>query len=311
MKTKMWLVVALAACGSSDEDIAETGEFLSLSDDVIVDPSDPPLLPDPLGEWHAPDNLEIQSGKVHCGASPDTLSPKGLTFVIHVSKDKDNAAREVDHLEHVRAHLRARDVFMIEHGSPAVAELRAQFPCNRIHYIAYPDEMKDALQTNDGVEGIAVDWEGGAVVSHGALWNIDRLHEYAQAIHAAGKTAAFVPAWSSHGEDAVVTKSSKMNYELAQIQGSCVSSAKAFASAAHGIARSFHTSGAGVRNVGFEISLDSYGFADNHVGADRAAACTRRAYGQGARAIYIYGNGHDHLPDYLHALARMGVRAAR
>ena len=66
-----------------------------------------------------------------------------------------------------------------------------------------------------------------------------------------------------------------------------------------------------MRNVGFEISMDSYASADNHVSADRAAACTRKAYGKGARAIYIYGNGHDRLPSYFHTLEQMGVRAAR
>jgi hypothetical protein len=66
-----------------------------------------------------------------------------------------------------------------------------------------------------------------------------------------------------------------------------------------------------VRNLGFEISLDSYASAANHVSAERASKCTRKAYGKGARAIYIYGNGHDHLADYFHELNKMGVRGPR
>ena len=63
--------------------------------------------------------------------------------------------------------------------------------------------------------------------------------------------------------------------------------------------------------MGFEISMDSFASAPNHVDAERAAACTRKAYGKGARAIYIYGNGHDHLMSYFNRLGEMGVRKAQ
>src|SRR5678815_1072151 len=153
------LAVAFVACSAESQ-----GVFVPAPDDVAIDPADPPTDPDPV------DPLEVMSSK-KCPSDPTVLSPKGLTFVIHVSKDKDNAAREVKHLKEVKAYLRARDVFMIEHGSAAVADLRALFPCNRFHYIAYPDEMKDALATGDGVGGIAVDWEGNAVDTHGLSWS--------------------------------------------------------------------------------------------------------------------------------------------
>jgi hypothetical protein len=289
--------VLLVACSSAPE---PAGVFQPAADDEALDPSDPPLDPDPA---------EVLSSK-KCGDMPDELSPKGLTFVLHVSKDKDNAAREVKHLKEVKSYLRQRDVFMIEHGSPAVAELRDTFPCNRFHYIAYPDEMAAALATGDGISGIAVDWEGAAVDSHGLGWSVDRLHAYAVSIHKQGKKAAFVPSWNRQSSDAEVTDTAKMNYALAQIQGSCVTSADAFASYARSIANDFHARG-NLRNVGFEISMDSYASASNHVSEDRAAACTRKAYGKGARAIYIYGNGHDHLPAYFHDLDQMGVRAPR
>src|SRR4051812_8200314 len=113
-------ILAVLACSSAP---APAGVFEPATDDEALDPSDPPLDPDPL---------EALSSK-KCGDAPDVLSPKGLTFVLHVSKDKDNAAREVKHLKEVKAYLRERDVFMIEHGSPAVSDLRAMFPCNRFH----------------------------------------------------------------------------------------------------------------------------------------------------------------------------------
>jgi len=292
---RVLLLAMLAACSTSSQ-----GVFEPASDDAVLDPADPPTDPAPL---------EVMSAK-KCPDAPDLLSPKGLTSGLHVSKNKDNAAREVKHLKEVKAYLRMRDVFMIEHGSPAVEQIRAEFPCNRIHYIAYPDEMKAALATGDGIDGIAVDWEGDAVNAHGLSWSEDRLHEYAVAIHKRGKVAAFVPSWGWNMKDAEVTDATKMNYALAQIQGSCVNTADAFGSYAHAIASDFHARG-NVRNIGFEISMDSYASADNHVSADRAASCTRKAYGRGARAIYIYGNGHDHLPSYFQSLDQMGVRAPR
>lgn len=292
------VLAALVACSSAPE---TPGVFQSAPDDADVDPADPPTDPDPV---------DTLSSTTKCPDAPTLLSPQGLTFVLHVSKDAKNAAAEVKHLAEVKRYLRARDVFMIEHGSPAVAELRAMFPCNRFHDIAFPDETSAALATGGGVEGIAVDWEGAAVDAHRLSWSVERLRDYAKAIHARGKLAAFVPSWTRQSRDALVANAANMDYAIAQIQGSCVTSADAFASYAHSIATDFHDRG-NARDVGFEISMDSYDVASNHVDADRAAACTRKAYGRGARAIYIYGNGHDRLVSYFEALDPMGVRAAR
>src|SRR5262249_23300369 len=152
--------------------------------------------------------------------------PKGLTFVLHVSKRADNAAREVNHIADVRRYLRVRDVFMIEHGSPYVDYVRAMFPCNRVYYIAYPDEMGAALATGDGIDGIAGDGEGGAVTSNGQAWSTSQLHDDTRKIHDDGKTAGFVPAWGGVGyDDGAVLAGSNMDFELAQIQGSCVAGA--------------------------------------------------------------------------------------
>ena len=292
------LFASLVACSAAPT-TSGGGVFQPATDDVTVDPVDPPTDPDPI---------DAPASSTKCPDAPAVLSPVGLTFVLHVSRDAANAADEVKHLGELTKYIRARDVFMIEHGSPAVASLRAMFPCNRFHEIAFPDGMKNALSTGGGVGGVAVDWEGDAVDGHRLLWSIERLRDYAGSIHAHGKVAAFVPSWTHQTQDAYVTIAAKMDYALAQIQGSCVTGADAFASYAHTIVSDFHDRG-NARNVGFEISMDSYAAAGNHVDADRAAACTRKAYGRGARAIYIYGNGHDQLVPYFHALDQMGVRS--
>ena len=307
------LTTIVAGCavptGTIEDDI---GPFVPSVDDETLVEGDPPLAPDAdddeVGETAA---LTIKGTAPKCPAFTNTLSPKGLTLVLHVSKHPEHAEREVRHLHDVRRYVRVRDVFMIERGSPYVRKIREMFPCNRVHFIAYPDEMHDALTTGEGVDGIAVDWEGGAVVSHSASWSAVQLHDYTRKIHDQHKTAGFVPAWSGGFDDAAIARASNMDYELPQIQGACVNGASHFASASKRLLLNFRAHGLSVRNVGFEISLDSFSFAANHVSADRAAACTREAYGKGARAIYIYGNGHDHLPDYLRALAKMGVRTPR
>lgn len=288
-------VIALMACSSATTE-EEDGIYTPSADDSALKGGDPPGNPDPL-----------EDSSTKCGKEPALLSPVGLTFVFHVSKDPENAAREVKHLGNMRAYVRDRDVFMIEHGSSAVQKLRALFPCNRVHYIAYPDEMNHALSTGDAVDGIAVDWEGDSVDSHSLGWSVDRLHEYVHDIHAKGKRAGFVPSWHYNQSDAFALKASNMDYAIAQIQGSCVHGAQNFGVYARSIAKDF----AQPRNVGFEISMDSYDVANNHVSAHRAADCTREAYGKGARAIYIYGNGHDQLPDYFHRLRQLGLRVPR
>ena len=301
-----------AGCGSASSDDDEVGPFVPEADDEAIDPTDPPIDPDPVDDSETLSPSPIGTISATCPKEPGVLSPKGLTFVIHISKNADNAAREVNHIADVRRYLRVRDVFMIEHGSPYVEYVRAMFPCNRIYFIAYPDEMSAALSTGDGVDGIAVDREGGAVTSNGQGWSTTQLQDYTHKIHDDGKAAGFVPAWGGAGyDDGAVLAGSNMDFELAQIQGSCVAGASNFAGAAKSAEHEYQARGLGLRRLGFEISMDSYSFADNHVDVDRGAACTRKAYGKGARAIYIYGNGHDHLPAYFHALGKMGVRTPR
>jgi hypothetical protein len=313
------LVLGAVACGgpSSDEDLDVAGSFLSSADDESIDPSDPPTDPDPADDDPgaiSTASTQAQAGGqagAACAKRSATLSPKGLTFVIHVSKKADKAADELRHLRSLVRYIRDRDIFMIERNSPVVAALRETFPCNRFDYIAYPDEMEAALATGDGIDGIAVDWEGDFVEAHSQAFSADRLEKYARRIRAAGKQPGFVPSWSPRFDDDAVMKAANMHYELPQIQGACVNGPARFGAAARRMLVDFHNGGISTRNAGFEISLDSFGFADNHVGPARAADCTRAAFGKGARAIYIYGNGQDHLRDYFRALGKMGLRTAR
>jgi hypothetical protein len=250
----------------------------------------------------------LAAGADRCRRRSPTLSPKGLTLVLHISKHGANGVRAVRHLERIKKWIRDRDIFMVEETGPLLQRLHKAFPCNKIHYIAYPSEMKKALGTGGLIDGISVDWEGGQVESHSVGYSADRLRAYAHDIRHAGKQPSFVPAWTSRFDDATVAKSADMAYELAQIQGACVNGPRRFANAAHALVRRFRDRGLGARNVGFEVSMNSFNFAPNHVGPARAARCTRSAYGKGARAIYIYGNGPDHFVDYFRALGHMGLR---
>lgn len=310
MKTfalSMLLLVGCAATPDANDD--DVGPFVPSEEDETLIDGDPPTDPDPIDDDESA--LHTTSTSEGCRTTSKLLSPKGLTFVIHVSKHAGNAAREVEHLEALRRYIRARDVFMIEHGSPQVSKLRELFPCNRFHFIAYPAEMDAALSTGDGIDGISVDWEGSSVDANSSGWSADRLREYANKIHAHGKSAGVVPAWPAWFDDAAITKQSGLDYDVAQIQGGCVNGASNFAWAGRRLLRDFHEHGVDPRNVGLEISMDSFSYASNHVDSDRSSECTRKAYGRGARTIYLYGNGQDQLPDYFHALAKIGVRTPR
>jgi hypothetical protein len=318
------------AVDAEEEDVDSVVEFLSSNEDEVIDPADPPDDPDPQLDAEeisvaAPAGNTVSSGlskkkkKHKKGGKPDNggmacgtanaLSPAGLTFVFHVSKDDATAMRMVSHLRQSKGFIRDRDVFMVDHGSPAVGELRKMFPCNRFHaFVRQPNQLADTMKNlGDGYEAIAVDWELYEIRSQSQAWSTQRLSDFAEKIHANGKKAGFIPFWFGRSfSDKQVMRGSNMQYDLVQIQDACVESPVRFANAARNIARDF--GGGGVRNVGFEISLDSYGKVDNHVNAARAAACTEKAYRKGARAIYVYGNGPDQLPEYLHRLGKEGIR---
>lgn len=305
-----WLVglaaMMLAACaadsGVDDEVVSETGAFLTRADDEALDPSDPPTNPDPT------DAPARQPATAACPERSKILGPKGITFVIHISDRAENAQAEVDHLEQIAPYLRARDVFMVERNAPILDRLQKLFPCNAIHFIAYPDEMDAALATGPRISGIAVDWEGGAVDSHDQAYSVEKLAAFAKRIRAKGKQPGFVPVLPPSFDDGEVTTRSSMEYELVQIQGRCVTSPEAFAAGARSKLLDFKAKNNPLRNMGVEISLSSFDVAQNHVGPVRAADCTRAAYGKGARVIYLYGNGEDHLVPYFERLHNLGVR---
>jgi hypothetical protein len=294
-----WMLAACAVgSGAEDEELGETGSFIVSADDEALDPSDPPVNPDPKDP--------IQ--RAACPERSKILGPTGLTFVIHISKFAERAERELEHLKKVQDYLRARDVFMVERTSPILDRLRALFPCNAMHFIAYPDEMDAALGTGGRIDGIAVDWEGGVVDHHDQAFTIEKLAGYARKIRAKGKQPGFVPVLPPAFDDGFITTRSGMDYELVQIQGRCVTSPAAFAAGARSKLLDFKAKNNPLRNMGVEISMDSFDVADNHVGPVRAADCTRAAYGKGARVIYLYGNGDDTLVPYFQRLHNLGVR---
>ena len=296
-------VVALLAASCAGDVDDEGGPFAPDPGDEAVDPDDPPTDPDP--EW-AED--PASSLGAPCPARSWILSPAGLTFVFHISKDESNAWAAYHQLVD-KAHLvRARDIFMIERKSPVVAALRGSFPCNHIHFIAYPEELDAAYQAGDLIDGIAVDWEDG-LWNNPPSWSIDKLSGYAAKFHGKGKVAGVVPYWPQSFDDATIVQSAAMNYDLAQIQDHCAEGGPAsFASGARSLVENFLARGLKPRRLGFEISMSSYDTADNHVSVEESARCTREAYGKGARAIYIYGNGPPHLDSYLKTIAGMGLR---
>jgi len=317
VSTLVVLVLAAATgcgdAGPAEEDVGTDAAFVTSNDDEALDPNDPPTDPDPFDAVEEA-SLAPRAGGANgqqCVPRSKTLSPKGLTLVIHVPKNPANAQKAYDHLSAMRRYIRARDIFMVERGSPVNVKLHELFPCNAFHFIAYPGELDTALQTGDLMDGIAVDWEGGQVDGNSQAFSIDKLEGFAKKIRSKGKQPGFVPAWKPRFVDAQIKRATKMDYELAQIQPACVNSPAAFAHRAKELLSESKRFNEPLRELGFEISLDSYSVAPNHVGADRAAACTRAAYGKGARAIYIYGNGDDKLVPYFKELGKLGLRRAR
>jgi hypothetical protein len=301
MATRTTLLCLLFATGCAGTVEDEEGPFVPSPDDEAVDPDDPPTDPDPE-EW-----AQDAAG---CPERSWILSPAGLTFVFHISKDEDHGWAAYKQLV-AKAHLvRARDIFVVERKAPVVSALREAFPCNQIHFIAYPDELDSAYAAADLIDGIAVDWEGG-VWNNPASWSIEKLSGYADKFHGKGKVAGVVPYWPDSFDDAAITQSASMNYEIAQIQNRCAHGGPTvFAAAARDLVDNFLAHGLKPRRLGFEISMSSYDTADNHVSVAESARCTREAYGKGARAIYLYGNGQPHLDDYLKTVAGMGLRKA-
>lgn len=315
--------VLIAGCASDS-----APGFVPDSDDETLDPSDPPVDPDPLdpAELLPPDDGtpvdampdaiptddELLALRAACPKRTRTLSPSGLTFAIHISKKEDEGWAAYHQLRAVRHLIRARDVFVIERFAPWVHALRKYFPCNEFHYIAYPDELDSAYVAAPLLAGIIVDWEGGQVDTNPQSFSIDKLDGFASKIHGKGLSAAIAPAFPQGFDDGHIVRASHMNFDLAQIQGSCAGGgAVRFAALARSLVKNFLENGESPRNLGVEISLDSFAYADNHTDLARSVACSRKAYGKGVRAIYIYGNGPPHLAGYFRALRDIGLREPR
>jgi hypothetical protein len=326
---KLGLVALAVTLGAACMGDVGGNGFVPEPGDEAIDPSDPPTDPDPddpgerlvepLDIFDADggtvddDGAESDEGiatAAFCRARSRMLSPAGLTFIIHISKNPANGAAAVQQLEAVRHLIRARDIFMIEGRSPHVTELREEFPCNRIDFIAYPDELSKADDLRGEIGGIAIDWERPRVRNHSQRWSVNRLKGFSRRIHERGQVAGVVPYWPGHFNDGHILRASRMNYELAQIQDDCAfRGPQAFANAARRVVRNFRRNGLNPRRVGFEISSLSYSHAPRHTGVDRSARCTNAAYRRGgARAIYLYGNGHPHIARFFRRIHRMGLR---
>jgi hypothetical protein len=234
-------------------------------------------------------------------------SPRGLTFAIDIV-----GKEQLEHLLEVKPFIRPRDIFVLRiSGFPRKA-LEEQFPCNRTVSLVWPeqtDSLDEMLNKNPAIEGAALDWEGSNQV--GSVDDqLPRIHDQVRRIRNHGLLPIIVPA-GNRNQWIPLTRRGGFEWLFAQLQPACKNDAHAFAAGSKDIVHEAIASGVGSRNVAFEISMDSSPQADNHVNAERAATCTRAAYGKGARAIYIYGKKRDHLVGFFHELAKRGVRKSR
>jgi hypothetical protein len=299
-------LTALAGCSSAPQDEEDLGgTFQALSDDEVIDPSDPPTDPDPPDVAGAvgTQDLQIQGGNgAPACPSYDKLSPKGLTFVIDIVD-----ANQFDDLMKVKRFIRARDVFVVRPTTGPVGALKKNFPCNRIMALAYPSELKHIPELEQqGVDAVVLDWEGGDQAQSQSNQH-KRLANIKQEIvnHKMRPSMAPGTDWVNTAADA--------NYDsvLAQTQPACKNSVHNFGAAAKRVASEAHAR-LGIRNAAVEVSVDSSATnAVNHVDAERGADCARAGYGKGARAVYVFGQQEPHLVPFFARLHKLGVRAPR
>jgi hypothetical protein len=296
----------LVACSSDPRDTEDLGgTFQALSDDEVIDPSDPPTDPDPpdvAGAVDAQDVHILGGNAAPACPSYDKLSPKGLTFVIDIVD-----ANQFDDLMKVKRFIRARDVFVVRPTSGPVAALEKNFPCNRIMALAYPSELKNIpAMENEGIDAVVLDWEG-ADQAQSASTQRTRLANIKQEIvnHKMRPSMAPGTDWVNTAADA--------NYDsvLAQTQPACKNSVDNFGAAAKRVASEAQAR-LGIRNAAVEVSVDSSASnAVNHVDAERGADCARAGYGKGARAVYVFGQQEPHFVPFFARLHQLGVRAPR
>src|SRR5205085_8338483 len=120
----------VAACGDAsptspiDQEDEAIGAFAPDPGDETLDPADPPTSPDPAASGAAlrPLDANGNGGGARCEPRGRRLSPTGLTFVLHISDRKRNAADELQDLVKIRRYLRDRDWFMVDAGGDVIAK---------------------------------------------------------------------------------------------------------------------------------------------------------------------------------------------
>ncbi len=303
--------------GTSEDALARP--FTAEADDETIDPEDPPTDPDPDGEEIEvaagggvsvqdidPLGADVSGSKGGCPKF-SKLSPRGLTFAFDVVDQE-----QLKHLLEMKRYIRVRDIFVLRiNGFPKEA-LQKHFPCNRTIALVWPDEtarLGEMKKANPWIDGAAIDWEGNDRIGSVAQ-ELDRLQVHTRRIRNHGMRPSLVPA-QDRPEWLPMARRGNFAHLFAQTQPACKESAPNFGRSTRALAKDAHDQGFGARNVAMEISMNSYVGAQNHVDADRAAACTRKAYGKGSRAIYIFGQKRDQYVPYLRALAKAGVRRAK
>jgi hypothetical protein len=300
-----FLSLTVPACSAADDE----GGFAAEEGDEAVDPSDPPVTPDPDGPEGAVGSTTqgLQAGCPDYGK----LSPTGMNLVIQIPRHDDDARITLANLKVAKAgkYIRATDAFMVWNNA-MVPDLAKEFPCNRIFWLAYPEhdgEMQDALNSGDEVAGVVVDWELHAAVNN-PKQTADKLHSYVQAIHAKKKVAGVAPYYPKAYNDGAILHASQMQFEFAQFQDRCQRSVGEYANATKKLVGELKSKGESPRNISVEMTLDAAGNATHRVSPARAVECTRAAFGKGARSFYIYGQQGPLLLEYLKGLAKKGLR---
>jgi hypothetical protein len=330
----------VSGCGEGGPDPLPTSPeapasgFQPLAQDETLPGEDPPTQPDPtddvqvanLTNGGAPDAqtgapqaqtgaqtmpssaepVAAASAEVAC-PTYDKLSPMGLTFILDIVD-----SNQLDSLRKVKRFLRPRDIIVLRvNGGPSPEALRREFPCNRLHALVWPaqlDQLGDMRRRNPRISAVGIDWEGGNLGELGTM--IERLKDGARRIRDHHLQPGLVPG-GPRSDWAPMIDGANLDFLLAQVQPACKNSGPAFAHAARQVLDDALGIRLGARNVAMEISLNSSLHAQNHVTVERAAECTRLAFGKGARAIYLFGQQRDHFQAFFHLMAELGLRSAR
>jgi hypothetical protein len=140
---------------------------------------------------------------------------------------------------------------------------------------------------------------------------VERLGSRAASIHASGRRAGAVitGAHRRNGWDfGLLAKRARFDYQVVQIQPSCVDAVQDFASRSRELLRMYRANGIPTSRLGVEVSFAQDPAATpwgGDVTAGRAARCTKAAYDVGIRAVLLWAQPEvldeyfAALPDYI------------